>query len=119
MLYGFIIASIANQDVHTLYQGFKLFVILIIGLCIIKISQSLTRDDIVMISSLAVGLSFFSFMFIKYFLPPLHLVLGDGREGTFLAVPGTLWKAGCFFQHSHLLTTSLQKNLHLVQVLFF
>lgn len=97
MLYGFIIASIANQDVHTLYQGFKLFVILIIGLCIIKISQSLTRNDIVIICSLVVGLSFFAFLFVKYFLPPLHLVLGDGREGTFLAAPGTLWKAGCFF----------------------
>lgn len=97
MLYGFIIASIVNHDVHTLYQGFKLFVILIIGLCIIKISQSLTRDDIVMISSLAVGVSFFAFLFVKYFLSPLHLVFADGREGTFLAAPGTLWKAGCFF----------------------
>jgi len=97
MLYGFIIASIANQDVHTLYQGFKLFVILIIGLCIIKISPSLTRNDIVMISSLAVGVSFFAFLFIKYFLSPLHVVFGDGREGTFLAAPGTLWKVGCFF----------------------
>jgi len=97
MLYGFVISAIVNQDVHTLYQGFKLLIILFIGLSIIKISQNLTRDDVVAISSFVVVVSFFSFILIKIFLPPLHLVFGDGREGTFLAFPGSLWKAGCFF----------------------
>lgn len=97
MLLGFFVATIANQDLQTVYQGFKLLVIMIIGLCIFKLTQKLPGISIINISAFVIIISFIVFLTAKFLITPLHIYLGDGRQGSIVAMPGVLWKAGCFF----------------------
>ncbi len=94
---SFILSGIANESAYTLYQGVKILCVAIMFFCIYMNAQNFTVRRMYLISVICIGVGLFFFLMSKYILRDLHIVFGDGRQGSVFAYPGVLWKTSVFF----------------------
>lgn len=94
---SFMLSGFANQDVYTIYQGFKIFFIALAFFCIYLNVRDLSEASVYKISVLCIAVGLVLFLMSKYALRDLYVELGDGRQGSQFAYPGVLWKTPVFF----------------------
>lgn len=94
---SFILSGFVNQDMYTLYQGFKMFCVMVIFFCIYINAKRLSGDDFYIISMVCIAVGLCFFLLCKYVYKDFYILLGDGRQGSLFAYPGVLWKTPVFF----------------------
>lgn len=94
---SFVLSGIANQDLYTIYQGLKIFFIALTFFCLYVNVYSLSNEDVYYVSKTAIAVGLFLFLISKYMFRDWYVELGDGRQGSYFAYPGVLWKTPVFF----------------------
>ncbi len=97
LVMSFVLSGIANQDSYTIYQGLKIFFIALAFFCIYTNVCDLAVIDVYKISRTAIAVGLFLFLISKYIFRDWYVELGDGRQGSYFAYPGVLWKTPVFF----------------------
>lgn len=97
LIFSIFIVSVVNGDVVTAYQGLKYVIIYAILVVIYSNSQFLQLNQFYIISAISTLVGLLVFLFSKYIISDLYILLGDGRQGSLLAYPGVLWKTNAFF----------------------
>lgn len=97
LFFSFIISALANIDIETLYQGFKILIIIFVFSIIFTHARELKPRDCFSISVISVSVGFLFFCVSKFYLVGFYIELGDGRQGSQFAFPGVMWKTCAFF----------------------
>jgi len=94
---GFALSFLNNSNEETIQQAVKLLIVYLVGLVILLLASQLNPRELVGALVVAIIAHLIIFFAIKYSFPFLHIQSGDGRQGSLLSQPGTLWKSGYFF----------------------
>lgn len=87
LFFSFIISALANIDIETLYQGFKILIIIFVFSIIFTHARELKPRDCFSISVISVSVGFLFFCVSKFYLVGFYIELEMGGRGVSLLFP--------------------------------